>query len=939
MTPDWRSSAVATPPSAATPSLLRASTPLGSRERRATAPAPTPSLTPRGFAAAAAASGPAPFDMADCPGGMRLGQWVQQQVDLSVASAARDVRVVAEAQARLLRVVEGLSVELAAVSAAAANLGTGGSGAALEAHAQAQAQAHAQLAAQQAQHAVELNDLRQQCRGMARFGADLAHLRQLHSDTASNHGAALERFQQLHSTESTGLSSRVTQLEADVAELRKHCSDEVSRHNAVVADLQLLRPLLGKGAVHDNELQELRRQRSEDSTRYENDLEEMRRQHAESSSRHINDVAEMRRLLQSSSATDAMSERLERIESEMLANEKRFCEHATLLQSAVPDIRQCTAELAKHKTKLSDLEQLRDGIDRQESAVAHLQRQVRASPRKQSPEALRMLRETVESHAAIIGRMEKQERPSVTDNTSVLKQVQTWVREELTSIREQLTADLRVELRSAMQSHAAAIKALDEQYWQLDDQLWQTDKRLEGRIEEELARAPRGASAAAHGKEAKAAEQRRTSNESESYNQFEQRGSPHGGIAQKLKKTGSARSTASAASSVILGAADELDAAMAPVEHSPPRKEKIEVISCPPPPAQNGVRRDLQGSFLHAADAEESADAVVSKLLQVSMVRATGLRHLNLSGDAPWCLCEVRRKKGGKDVVSSSCRTAALRNTLEPCWDETHAIEWRVGDSLEFTVYDKGILTSRVEGRVSLASSEFYPSGFDGTLQLSGLPDAQLQVRVAPSASAAASGGRRGESEAAAWQPGLRGNAGAAASELGATASPEHSARRRQQGHAGTDDALGPRMDASSPARGELAQQQRSPESPASGGVGLGARSAAAATVSDLRGSTRRGADAEMAAATTAAPRSTSVSPSPPSREFGSDILTPGGGTKSAAGAGRSGAASELRLFRRLGGSPITSFLAAGDALADGASRLGSPFSPSSRSGDGEAAS
>jgi len=70
-------------------------------------------------------------------------------------------------------------------------------------------------------------------------------------------------------------------------------------------------------------------------------------------------------------------------------------------------------------------------------------------------------------------------------------------------------------------------------------------------------------------------------------------------------------------------------------------------------------------------------------------------------------------------------------DVLNPFWGETHHLDlWQVGEALEFTVYDKGLVGSKTEGRVLLPSESFHMQGFSGMLQISGLPNALLHVIV-----------------------------------------------------------------------------------------------------------------------------------------------------------------------------------------------------------------
>eukprot|EP00927_Polykrikos_kofoidii_P000045 TRINITY_DN1001_c0_g1_i2.p1 TRINITY_DN1001_c0_g1~~TRINITY_DN1001_c0_g1_i2.p1 ORF type:complete len:2239 (+),score=295.82 TRINITY_DN1001_c0_g1_i2:60-6719(+) len=118
--------------------------------------------------------------------------------------------------------------------------------------------------------------------------------------------------------------------------------------------------------------------------------------------------------------------------------------------------------------------------------------------------------------------------------------------------------------------------------------------------------------------------------------------------------------------------------------------------------------------------------------LQVSILEAKGLKHMNMTGDAPYCVCEVK-PSSGKASHPARCQTAAIPKTLDPVWNETHDLDpWHIGDSLEFTVYDKGLIGSKTEGKAVLPSEYIYPHGFEGEVPIEGLPHAMLHVRVVP---------------------------------------------------------------------------------------------------------------------------------------------------------------------------------------------------------------
>eukprot|EP00927_Polykrikos_kofoidii_P046563 TRINITY_DN40764_c0_g1_i1.p1 TRINITY_DN40764_c0_g1~~TRINITY_DN40764_c0_g1_i1.p1 ORF type:complete len:829 (+),score=125.79 TRINITY_DN40764_c0_g1_i1:72-2558(+) len=121
--------------------------------------------------------------------------------------------------------------------------------------------------------------------------------------------------------------------------------------------------------------------------------------------------------------------------------------------------------------------------------------------------------------------------------------------------------------------------------------------------------------------------------------------------------------------------------------------------------------------------------------LHVSIIQATGLKHMNVLGDSPWCVCEV--KHADKRTTPTKCETRAVHKTLEPVWNEEHELEpWHVGEPLEFTVYDQGLMGSRLEGKVLVQSDLFYPNGFEGDLAFPG--NATLRVRIVPAALQAA---------------------------------------------------------------------------------------------------------------------------------------------------------------------------------------------------------
>jgi len=119
--------------------------------------------------------------------------------------------------------------------------------------------------------------------------------------------------------------------------------------------------------------------------------------------------------------------------------------------------------------------------------------------------------------------------------------------------------------------------------------------------------------------------------------------------------------------------------------------------------------------------------------LAVSILQAHGLQHMNhFTGDHPFVKCEVKHNDRSRTTVVET-KPVTEGDTNNPFWGETLFLDpWKQGESLEFTVYDKGLLGSKTEGKVVLPSELFHPHGFSGMLLISGLPHALLHVIVRP---------------------------------------------------------------------------------------------------------------------------------------------------------------------------------------------------------------
>jgi len=128
------------------------------------------------------------------------------------------------------------------------------------------------------------------------------------------------------------------------------------------------------------------------------------------------------------------------------------------------------------------------------------------------------------------------------------------------------------------------------------------------------------------------------------------------------------------------------------------------------------------------------AVAPVPQKLGISILQAHGLKHMNnFTGDNPYVTCEVKHLDPSAEMTRVETKPVAEGDTLNPFWGETHDVEpWYEGESLEFTVYDEGLVASKTEGKVLLPSDLFFPQGFSGMVAISGLPHALLHVIVRP---------------------------------------------------------------------------------------------------------------------------------------------------------------------------------------------------------------
>jgi len=120
--------------------------------------------------------------------------------------------------------------------------------------------------------------------------------------------------------------------------------------------------------------------------------------------------------------------------------------------------------------------------------------------------------------------------------------------------------------------------------------------------------------------------------------------------------------------------------------------------------------------------------------LAVSVIQAQNLEHMNnFTGDKPYVVCEVRHNSHHERRAKVQTTEVTSGDTLNPQWNECLELEpWHPGEALDFTIYDKGLLGSKTEGKAELPGEMFFtsPNGWEGPLQIEGHPEMMLYVAV-----------------------------------------------------------------------------------------------------------------------------------------------------------------------------------------------------------------
>merc|ERR1719433_2183311 len=120
--------------------------------------------------------------------------------------------------------------------------------------------------------------------------------------------------------------------------------------------------------------------------------------------------------------------------------------------------------------------------------------------------------------------------------------------------------------------------------------------------------------------------------------------------------------------------------------------------------------------------------------LAVSIMQAQNLKHLNhFTGDKPYVVCEVKHNSHHERKTKAQTKEVTIGDTSNPVWNEYLELEpYHPGEKLEFTIYDKGLLGSRTEGKAELPGEMFFtnPNGWTGALPVANHPEMLLYVEV-----------------------------------------------------------------------------------------------------------------------------------------------------------------------------------------------------------------
>jgi len=109
--------------------------------------------------------------------------------------------------------------------------------------------------------------------------------------------------------------------------------------------------------------------------------------------------------------------------------------------------------------------------------------------------------------------------------------------------------------------------------------------------------------------------------------------------------------------------------------------------------------------MVHVAEAEQ---------LAFSSLQAHGLQHMDyFTGDHPYVKCEVKHINSSIATTKVKTKLVTEGNSLHPFCGETHHLgPWHHGEPIECIVYDKGLLSSKNEGKVLLSFTRLVSVAF-----------------------------------------------------------------------------------------------------------------------------------------------------------------------------------------------------------------------------------
>lgn len=104
-------------------------------------------------------------------------------------------------------------------------------------------------------------------------------------------------------------------------------------------------------------------------------------------------------------------------------------------------------------------------------------------------------------------------------------------------------------------------------------------------------------------------------------------------------------------------------------------------------------------------------------VLKVTIKSAKGLKDTDWIGNSdPYCIIEIpSSKKNKKRKVG---RTEVCGDSAEPVWNQSFIVDCKLGDYLEFSVFDEDTFSDELLGRATLDHKMYFPFGYDGEIRL-----------------------------------------------------------------------------------------------------------------------------------------------------------------------------------------------------------------------------